>query len=400
MSSLFRENALSSLHAEEFSRTSIGKPPAAWSICLILVSAILLTTFYVGNRQYARKIPVQGYIDSHDAKKVVARDFGQLTELIVSEGDLVEKDQYLGRLANRQFNDEGDIDQAVNKEISAQIEHWTDIRASVAEQANANQQRLRTQIRQLRSKYALLNEDLRLQGAKVSHLSNYLENTSELKRSGHISKLDWINFQTALITEQQRLNQLQQERLGVRQQIIDLHAESAALKIRTTRHLKEIELELSAVNQRKLAEDRQGSQRLIAPISGRVSRINVKPGETLLPGQAVLYVSAEPPELSGTLVIPSHASGFISVGQELQLEIDAFPAAHHGRILAVMTQISNHNVSDDPLQGSYLARLRIDDRAIKNFELKPGMNFKSHIMVDQKTIFAWVFQPVLDWIAA
>ncbi len=392
MSTLFRENAVLSLKTEDFGKTRTGGLPEIWMVCCVVMSVLVTAIVYVGSSEYVRKIPVSGYLDSNHAKQVIASNLGQLTELLVAEGDQVEAGQQLGRLIALDASEE------IVKITESEKDHWLGIRGSIQKQHRHEQKKLASRLRQIKAIHALVSKDLGLQENKVVHLDTQLLKTSTLKEKGYISNLDWINFQTALITEKQKLNRLQQEKLKLSQQLLALKADVDSLSIETSQQLTEVDLQLSAITKQQLHQERQESQQLIAPISGTVTRIDASPGDTLKPGETVLYVGAEYPELSGTLVVPSHASGFLTIGQELQLEVDAFPSEEHGRLSAILVQLSNHNLSSNPLRTSYLARLQISEKGFEELDLKPGMNFSSNIPVARKTIFAWALDPVKDWI--
>ena len=97
--------------------------------------------------------------------------------------------------------------------------------------------------------------------------------------------------------------------------------------------------------------------------------------------------------MTGTLNIPPAAAGHLASGQQLALELDAFPAQTYGRIEAVVTQLSPHTVSTPDRNGYFRARLSIQSNE-RIESILPGMTFRTYIPVEKRTLFSWFLKPL------
>ena len=86
---------------------------------------------------------------------------------------------------------------------------------------------------------------------------------------------------------------------------------------------------LSALAARKrLAEARLEARSIRAPHAGIVSDLRVRPGQHLQPGQAILSLTDQAPELSVIALFPGHYRPSIEPGMALRLELDGYRYAY------------------------------------------------------------------------
>jgi multidrug resistance efflux pump len=387
---LYREEALANAGLQFLGEARLNSAKNALLLSVALCIGLLLATWTIGTFDYSRKHLVQGAIDEPNTTSIVAVDFAELSDLAVSEGDYVQKGQYLGktiRIADQAATT------SLTEEITGQLEHWR----ALAKLLNASHESQRTDLKQRDQQLARLStltrNDVDLQQQKVIGLEEQLKRTKQLRDKGYLSNIDWLSFKTSMISERQALTRQQRTLVEFARQRLDIRHQLNALQHDTQRRLAETRLQHSEARKELLRNRLANQHQLLAPSSGVVSRIQATLNQLLKPGEVILYVSGGSNEYSGTLYIPTYAAANIQVGQELELEVDAFPVDTHGKIKATITHFSNHLVTRGERNESYLARLTIHpNESITRF--LPGMKFQTHLKVEQKSLFAWALSPI------
>ncbi len=80
--------------------------------------------------------------------------------------------------------------------------------------------------------------------------------------------------------------------------------------------------------QKELAEARLEERSLRSPVAGVVSDLRVRPGQHVLPGEVVVSVAGEQPEMSVIAMLPGHFRPLIRSGMPLRLELDGYRYAY------------------------------------------------------------------------
>ncbi|HYJ42577.1 MAG TPA: HlyD family secretion protein [Steroidobacteraceae bacterium] len=105
-------------------------------------------------------------------------------------------------------------------------------------------------------------------------------------------------------------------------------------------------------------------------------------------------VFAEQGHLEAELRIAPTAIGFIKPGQLVRLRYDAFPDRKFGQAQGKIASISSLPTGD----GSYRARVTLERDYVQAFgervALRPGMSFSGEIVVEQRSLLEWLFEPL------
>ena len=111
-------------------------------------------------------------------------------------------------------------------------------------------------------------------------------------------------------------------------------------------------------------------------------------------------------KLEAELLTPSRAVGFIEPGQEVQLQLQAFPYQRFGVLRGIIKSISSTVLGPprSPSPGLSIQepvfRVRVAlSRDImeaygKIYPLQPGMLLSADIVFDRRTLLQWLFDPL------
>ena len=109
-----------------------------------------------------------------------------------------------------------------------------------------------------------------------------------------------------------------------------------------------------------------------APITGRVSLLQVNIGQPADPRRLQMEIVPANASLQAVLFVPARAAGFVHVGQRVRLLYDAFPyqkyGTHGGRIIEVSQTILTGADVSGPIalkEPAYKVVAALDEEAIK-----------------------------------
>jgi len=146
--------------------------------------------------------------------------------------------------------------------------------------------------------------------------------------------------------------------------------------------------------------------KLLAPTAGTATAILVSNGNNLNPHQHVFAILPENSALQVDLYVPSRAIGFVEKGQSVRLLFDAFPYQRFGAQFGSVTQVTssvimpdNSELLIDNAEPVYLVTVELPSNSVKldgqDYALQPGMLLSANIVLEDRTILAWFFEPLL-----
>jgi hemolysin D len=148
------------------------------------------------------------------------------------------------------------------------------------------------------------------------------------------------------------------------------------------------------------AEARAESQTLTAPVDGIINAINVttigevaEPGEpviTLVPGGGELYVEA---------YLLNKDIGFVAVGQEVMVKLEAFSFMRYGYLEGIVEHVSPDAIVDEARGLVYPARVRVVSNGVVVNGVTPvlsaGMAATVEIKTGNRRVIAFILSPIL-----
>jgi hemolysin D len=148
------------------------------------------------------------------------------------------------------------------------------------------------------------------------------------------------------------------------------------------------------------ATQRSRLQRLYAPEDGTVQQIAVhtlggvaeavKPLMIVVPGGA-LTVEAQ---------VLNKDAGFVRVGQQVSVKLEAFPYTRYGTVAGRISSISRDAIQDKRTGPYYLARIRLDRTTVMTergrIRLSPGLTTTSDIRIGSRRIISYLVSPLAE----
>jgi len=140
-------------------------------------------------------------------------------------------------------------------------------------------------------------------------------------------------------------------------------------------------------------------QHLAAPIDGTVQQLAVHTiGGVVETGKAVMVIVPDRPDVEIEARVRNRDAGFISIGQEVAVKLDAFPFSRYGTVPGKVIAISRDAVPDQKLGPVFVTRIRLDRAFIsidgRQVPLGAGLGVTADIRTGSRTIMSWLLSPI------
>jgi len=356
---------------------------------------------------------------------------GILSDVLVAEGQIVEKDQVLLKIDDTRFSSSVRETELKYYELlarSTRLKAESDgvdfivpeevISANPTLAANeralylSRQGELRSAIQVLEQQQAQRRQELIERRAKQSQLvEGYELSNKELKMSeplvdlGVISEVEVLRLKR---TVNQLYGEMEANRLAIprtqsalneaKQKVIE---QTIQFKTDAASQFSEVNAELSRTRETIFsAKDRVTRTQVRSPLKGTIKQLKINTvGGIIQPGMDLLeIVPIEDNLLIEAKIRPSDIA-FLRPGQEAMVKLTAYDFSIYGGLPAKLERISADTIKDEKDESFYLIYLRTDKNYIfhKNVKLNiiPGMTTTVDILTGKKTVFDYLLKPIL-----
>ncbi len=408
MSDLFRKEVVDKQGQKLFGDVVLSSPISHKAVTALLAVIILgLVTFSIVG-EYARKERVIGYLTPDQGLiRIMPRQVGLIERGFVQIGDSVEKGDPLFSLIIDTTSASG---VAVAGQLLEQLElekqQLLERRDLIPRQYNLSKNRLRSQIAAAQSEASRLDERINLQQKTVANEQIVFEKFSQLIAQEAASALEASSQENRLLQATQSLALLRNEQQRFLDQVADLQAQMRLLPISEQQDISDITSQLSALQQRMTQTAGQESYMITAPVAGRIASITGREGQMATGQAAMATLLPKGGKLEAQLLVPSRAAGFVDEGQTVRLLYDAFPYQKFGFHTGVVSDVSRTVISSTDLpiapptqEPVFLITVDLGRQDVdannQLYALQSGMTLSADIVLEDRKIWEWVFEPLL-----
>jgi adhesin transport system membrane fusion protein len=407
-------------------------PGGARALLWMIVLFILLAIYWATWAELDEITRGEGeIIPSSQLQIVETLEGGAVSEILVQEGDLVDKGQVLLRIDDIRFSSSLKENQvrmyelvaksarlqaeADNKAFAEDVDLPSEYQSMLSQEKflySTRQQELKASLGALEQQVRQRNQELkaaRSQEQQLVRSYNLLKReltiTEPLLREGVISEVEFLRLK-------RQLNDLQGELSGVRLNIPRIQSTleetkqnlgESELQFRNTarRELNEVVAEVSRLKEALTGmNDRIDRAEVKAPVKGTVKQLLVntvegvvQPGDELLniiPWEDTLLVEAR--------IRPADIAN-ITRGQSAVIKVSAYDFSIYGGVDAEVVFVSPSTIIDEEGESYYLVRLETNQPFIgssgKELPLIAGMTVSVDILTGKKTVMDYLLKPVL-----
>jgi HlyD family secretion protein len=249
---------------------------------------------------------------------LVAAANGQVEEILVSVGDVIEKGQPVARIRQ----------DALLRQIKDDQSKLTALRTEYANAVRFAEEQKRLRARDLAQQRANLERTIEATEKDLALLRERVEAEQSLLNDGLITKQAFLTTQQTLNTRRDELaghrlelNGLELKRLEADQQL-DQQLEARQTAIR--------DLDLAA---RELNAQLGENVKILSPYSGRVLEILADHGAVVTPGTPVLNVEVLSEDLMAVLFVPASAGKQVQRGMTVRVSPSTVKREEYGALL-------------------------------------------------------------------
>ena len=294
---------------------------------------------------------------------------GVVEEVYVKEGYLVEKDEKLLKI-----NDDLNIETKQN----------------LINKISLKEEELKLKKSELENSVLILKNEISEINSVLLIEKDNLNKFSSVYNEGAISKIDY-----------------DAQKIKVLNYLNDLTNKKILIKVKTSELSQEIKfIQDNLFNYKTQLEEIEDILKysiIKSPIAGYVYEINAKDkGFVIGANQDILKIVPQE-NLEALVFVNSKDIGFILTGQEVELNIDSYPAADFGGVDGIISFISanSRKINDTDNNLFYEVKVTLNNQLIelnsgKNLPLKPGMSLSANIKLRRLSYLQLLFNLFTD----
>jgi membrane fusion protein len=409
MRKLFRQEAIDAQREKLLGEVSIARPVPTWVFTLLALSFAATIVGFLFWGEYTRRERVEGFLALDEgAAQILAPEAGTLVELMVREGDPVAAGSAIARLSLERGTATGATSaDLVQRELTLRVANLEAEKDNVRMLAEQQKEQLRRRIGDLKKEIAQADAEIRLQSTRVASAREDFQRTQQLVADGFVSDTALTAKRNEQLDQQVKLEALRRGRAALERDLRSAESDLPAVDLRARQQVDQLAREIGELRQNLVQEEARRETVIRAPIAGTVTNIAVARGASLAAGAPIATVLPAGSGLEAQLLVPTRAVGFVQPGNEVVLRYEAFPFQRFGQYRGTVADVSRTVWSPGEKVGPMTVRepvYRIDVKLERQtvaaggqeIALRPGMLVNADILLEKRTVFEWIFEPVLE----
>jgi HlyD family type I secretion membrane fusion protein len=412
----------------------------------IAAGVAVMFIFFGGLAAWSAFFPFRGAVIASGSVKVSSErktvqhlEGGIVDEILVQEGDVVDRGDVLIRLQSAQINAEVDLLQgrlwaklAQRSRLYAETTMaeeipWEDellentdkpeVESVMDKEGQIFQSRRkdllgkidlhRSQMEQIREKIQGAREELAAQREIITKLREELAAKESLLREKYIDKAQILELERMAAEHKGRAGRLKQTIAESRQkieelklQIVNLRNEYQEKSVTKLSEVNNTIYELREQLQAKL--DTQRRLKITAPVAGEVLNLQAhSEGGVIKSGQPILDIVPKDSELVVEARIRRQDITNVEVGQDVKVQLSAFNRRTTPPLPGEVTYVSADQLTQETGTGKqsfYIAHVHVQQDALQGSGayLSPGMPAVCYIATEKRTIFEYLTDPIFE----
>jgi len=409
---LFRDEALANktrkLHGSILLTQTWSSTALALFLCAIVASLILFALFF----GFARKATVTGIVvPDKGINRILSPQSGTVVKLNVSEGQDVSVGDPLFTISSERSAENGAVQATIKESLVARIEKLRQELGHVSGQSSNKQHELSDKLVSVNASLKQLEHEIDLQRGKVNLARDVSARVAELAKTGNMSKITAAEKEADVLEQQTRLSSLEVQRQSTLRDLSSLQSSLTDSSIQKNRDVSTIQREIEDLKQ-QLAENEAKRQVIVrAELDGRVAAVLVEPGQSLVANQRIASILPKNGKLEAELYMPSKNIGMVTPRTRVIVRYDSFPYQKFGQFTGTVRDVSETSISasdlphstNQPSEPYFRVRVALDKQEVdlrdKRYQLKPGMQLSAHVLLEERTLAEWMFEPLLGMAA-
>lgn len=370
-------------------------------------------------------------VPTSEIQVVQSLEGGILAEMLVNEGDLVEKDQVLLRISDVAFSSEergveyqSQALQAKKARLEAEakgeefvlpdelVQKAPDIARNETALYTSRQQEVENRRSILNDKISGAESELGEVKAKIARLNDSrallqkeLNITREMVAKRAVPQLEEIRLTRELNDISGQIREAQQRQNGLDADLRTAQKERQDIenkfKSQALGELNDVQTQLRRLDENLTAiGDRVFRAELRSPVKGVVNKIALKTiGGVIEPAMHLVEIVPMDNELKIIARVAPDEIAFLKVGQDVKVKITAYDPQRYGSLDGKLVRIGANSVADREGNTFFEIEVRTNKNYLgteeKPLPITPGMIAQTEVVTGKKSILEYLLKPVL-----
>jgi membrane fusion protein len=411
MSQLFRQEAIDAQRDKLLGEVSLARPVPLWVFTAMAIAFAAAAITFALTGEFSRRERVEGFVAlDAGAARILIPEVGTLAELMVREGQSVAAGNPIARITFEATRKAGaQTSELVQQEIEQRIETLAREQRETGSLANQQSEQLRRRVADLQKEVTQIDAEIRLQQQRVASAEQLARRYSDLTQEKFVSDIVAQQRRDEVLDQTVKLEALRRQRATIERDLGAARAEEPTIATRARAQIEQLKRAQSELEQSRIQEQADAKRETIlrAPFTGVVTNVALTQGQSVSADQLLATVLPAGSGLHVELLVPTRAIGFVKPGSQVELRYEAFPFQRFGQYRGVVNQVSKTVWSQGEKVGPFMVKepvyrvdVKLDEQVVRaqgqEFPLKSGMLVGADILLEKRTIFEWVFEPVLQ----
>jgi multidrug resistance efflux pump len=399
--SLFRQRAIEATQQRCFGPVIVATPPGVWLLLLAALTLLLLLGAAITLIEVPDRVTAVGVlVPSDDLLLVRAQRAGWVERLQVSNGDRVSIGTPLLTIADAEIAPQrrpaaAELRESLQTELTLLTD---DLRLELLalwqrrEEDERRRLALQKNLQSARAEMRARAEGAQLQQARATRLQTLLEAQLVSNQSAEAARLQALDAAAAE-------HELQRVIYASRLELTRIEATLAGYDGMAQRMAIAAEVRRQSLQRQLAGSHVQAMLQVLARGHGVVASLSVREGSFVQPGQLLMTLHEPGSALEARLFVAAAAAGRIQRGQEVHLQLDAYPRQIYGSHRAEVTEVSAVAVAASelalplPLTGPvFELRAVAKGDAGLAWQLPPGTVVRAQVIRHRWPLLQWLLR--------
>lgn len=401
---LFRQEAINQRRHRLHGSVRLDQSIASWILTVLALLTLLACCSVLASRSYSQTESAPGVVvPSKGIARIASPRPGSIIAVLVEEGQRVRAGQALVALSFDEHLAEG-VELSTIQSSSLNGERLTLQRQIdlLGSRAHADQQGLEERRRALLVSRRDYVSRIALQQQRLESARDILDRYLQLQQSGLTTSSELTQRRDNVLSLEQGSMSVRQELSSLDAQLRETDSALTRLPLDQTERKLELQRQLASLDGRAALNASQRGTQLVAPLSGTVLMLPLREGQRASPASTVAAILPLGSKLEAEILLATRARGFIEIGQQVFVKVDAFPHRRYGTLSGTVSAISGaaylpqelgaESRSEEPVY-RVLVSLERDSLSSKAglLRLRPGMTLHAEIVRRRQSLLDTLF---------
>ncbi len=405
--SLFRPEAVAHSTRRLAGEVLLAAPLPAKLIGLVLAAIVLAAALFAGFATYARTASLSGWlIPDRGLIRAAAPATGLIQKVLVKEGEVVPEGQRIAMIALAAETEGGNAGEAHARGLHEETVALKARKAATIARLEAEAEQTRSRIANFEGELQQAEDQVAFQDRRLKLAQKQAAAAEQLAAKGTLSARDLEQRQSAVLSIELELSGLRRQGAAIQREIADGKARLAAIPIELEASKADSASAEANIEERTSDAESHHTVFVVAPMGGKIAALPFSTGQPVAAGATLAVMTPTGGRLEAELLAPSRAIGFIKEGQEVRIQLQAFPYQRFGTLAGTIKSVSGTvlgpaDVSIPGLQihePVFRVRVSLASEEIvaygQHHSLQPGMLLTAEVVLDRQSLLRWLFDPL------